>query len=69
MFSVSVIASALLIKKKRILNAESVSVFQYAADAQDKQWLAERQHMRATGGKMVRICVHILYVKLNVIDN
>lgn len=54
-------------KKKRILNAESVSVFQYAADAQDKQWLAERQHMRATGGKMVRICVHILYVKLNVI--
>ncbi|KAJ7984315.1 hypothetical protein DPEC_G00363480 [Dallia pectoralis] len=25
---------------------------QYAADAQDKHWLAERQHMRATGGKM-----------------
>ena len=29
---------------------------QYAADAQDKHWLAERQHMRATGGKMVRSC-------------
>ncbi|XP_077785612.1 deoxynucleotidyltransferase terminal-interacting protein 1 isoform X3 [Podarcis muralis] len=25
---------------------------QYAADAQDKHWLAEQQHMRATGGKM-----------------
>uniref|UniRef100_A0A8C7RK72 Deoxynucleotidyltransferase terminal-interacting protein 1 n=1 Tax=Oncorhynchus mykiss TaxID=8022 RepID=A0A8C7RK72_ONCMY len=29
-------------------------LFKYAADAQDKHWLAERQHMRATGGKMVR---------------
>lgn len=28
-------------------------MFQYAADAQDKHWLAEKQHMRATGGKMV----------------
>lgn len=35
-----------------------VCVFQYAADAQDKQWLAEKQHMRATGGKMVSLCVH-----------
>lgn len=26
---------------------------QYAADPQDKHWLAEQQHMRATGGKMV----------------
>ncbi|KAJ6655566.1 hypothetical protein lerEdw1_005037 [Lerista edwardsae] len=25
---------------------------QYAADPQDKHWLAEQQHMRATGGKM-----------------
>lgn len=32
----------------------SVCVYQYAADAKDKQWLAERHHMRATGGKMVR---------------
>ena len=31
-----------------------VCVRQYAADAKDKQWLAERHHMRATGGKMVR---------------
>lgn len=31
-----------------------VCVSQYAADAKDKQWLAERHHMRATGGKMVR---------------
>uniref|UniRef100_A0A3B4FVU1 Deoxynucleotidyltransferase terminal-interacting protein 1 n=1 Tax=Pundamilia nyererei TaxID=303518 RepID=A0A3B4FVU1_9CICH len=29
-------------------------LFKYAADAKDKQWLAERHHMRATGGKMVR---------------
>nr|DBA27803.1 TPA: hypothetical protein GDO54_008261 [Pyxicephalus adspersus] len=28
-------------------------LFKYAADAQDKQWLAEQQHMKATGGKMV----------------
>ncbi|XP_031444097.1 deoxynucleotidyltransferase terminal-interacting protein 1 isoform X2 [Phasianus colchicus] len=28
-------------------------LFKYAADPQDKQWLAEQQHMRATGGKMV----------------
>ncbi|KAJ7332286.1 hypothetical protein JRQ81_014466 [Phrynocephalus forsythii] len=27
-------------------------LFKYAADAQDKHWLAEQQHMRATGGKM-----------------
>lgn len=32
-----------------------VCVCQYAADAKDKQWLAERHHMRATGGKMVRM--------------
>ncbi|TRZ03695.1 hypothetical protein DNTS_026941, partial [Danionella cerebrum] len=30
-------------------------LFKYAADAQDKHWLSERQHMRATGGKMVRL--------------
>lgn len=41
-----------------------VCVFQYAADAQDKQWLAEKQHMRATGGKMVRVRVYIMYVKV-----
>ncbi|TSM36101.1 Deoxynucleotidyltransferase terminal-interacting protein 1 [Bagarius yarrelli] len=29
----------------------------YAADAQDKQWLAERQHMRATGGKMAYLLI------------
>lgn len=29
------------------------ALLQYAADPQDKQWLAEQQHMRATGGKMV----------------
>uniref|UniRef100_A0A8C4TRL0 Deoxynucleotidyltransferase terminal-interacting protein 1 n=1 Tax=Falco tinnunculus TaxID=100819 RepID=A0A8C4TRL0_FALTI len=28
-------------------------LFKYAADPQDKHWLAEQQHMRATGGKMV----------------
>ncbi|KAH0619358.1 hypothetical protein JD844_019403 [Phrynosoma platyrhinos] len=28
-------------------------MFKYAADPQDKHWLAEQQHMRATGGKMV----------------
>ncbi|XP_075033810.1 deoxynucleotidyltransferase terminal-interacting protein 1 [Mixophyes fleayi] len=28
-------------------------LFKYAADAQDKQWLTEHQHMKATGGKMV----------------
>ncbi|NWR81763.1 TDIF1 protein, partial [Centropus unirufus] len=27
-------------------------LFKYAADPQDKHWLAEQQHMRATGGKM-----------------
>ncbi|MEE6528213.1 hypothetical protein FKM82_030291 [Ascaphus truei] len=27
-------------------------LFKYAADPQDKQWLTEQQHMRATGGKM-----------------
>ncbi|XP_053309329.1 deoxynucleotidyltransferase terminal-interacting protein 1 [Spea bombifrons] len=27
-------------------------VFKYAADPQDKQWLTEQQHMKATGGKM-----------------
>ncbi|CAH2302439.1 deoxynucleotidyltransferase terminal-interacting 1 isoform X1 [Pelobates cultripes] len=27
-------------------------LFKYAADPQDKQWLTEKQHMRATGGKM-----------------
>lgn len=34
--------------------AETSVCLQYAADAKDKQWLAERHHMRATGGKMVR---------------
>ncbi|KAG8565508.1 hypothetical protein GDO81_012883 [Engystomops pustulosus] len=29
-------------------------LFKYAVDPQDKQWLTEKQHMRATGGKMVR---------------
>ncbi|XP_063816562.1 deoxynucleotidyltransferase terminal-interacting protein 1 isoform X2 [Pseudophryne corroboree] len=28
-------------------------LFKYAADAQDKQWLTEHLHMKATGGKMV----------------
>uniref|UniRef100_A0A8C6L8T1 Deoxynucleotidyltransferase terminal-interacting protein 1 n=1 Tax=Nothobranchius furzeri TaxID=105023 RepID=A0A8C6L8T1_NOTFU len=28
-------------------------LFKYAADSKDKQWLAERHHMRATGGKML----------------
>ncbi|KAI5109056.1 deoxynucleotidyltransferase terminal-interacting protein 1, partial [Silurus meridionalis] len=32
-------------------------LFKYAADAQDKQWLAERQHMRATGGKMAYLLI------------
>ncbi|NP_001083242.1 uncharacterized protein LOC398821 [Xenopus laevis] len=27
-------------------------LFKYAADPQDKQWLTEQQHMKATGGKM-----------------
>uniref|UniRef100_A0A4X1U096 Deoxynucleotidyltransferase terminal-interacting protein 1 n=1 Tax=Sus scrofa TaxID=9823 RepID=A0A4X1U096_PIG len=30
-------------------------LFKYAADPQDKHWLAEQHHMRATGGKMVSI--------------
>lgn len=38
-------------------------VSQYAADAQDKHWLSERQHMRATGGKMVRILRVCVYKK------
>lgn len=32
-------------------------VFKYAADSQDKQWLADRQHMRATGGKMAYLLI------------
>ncbi|XP_016413508.1 deoxynucleotidyltransferase terminal-interacting protein 1-like [Sinocyclocheilus rhinocerous] len=32
-------------------------VSQYAADAQDKHWLSERQHMRATGGKMAYLLI------------
>ncbi|GAA6219899.1 deoxynucleotidyltransferase terminal-interacting protein 1, partial [Lates japonicus] len=32
-------------------------VCQYAADAKDKQWLAERHHMRATGGKMAYLLI------------
>uniref|UniRef100_A0A674B8T8 Deoxynucleotidyltransferase terminal-interacting protein 1 n=1 Tax=Salmo trutta TaxID=8032 RepID=A0A674B8T8_SALTR len=32
-------------------------LFKYAADAQDKHWLAERQHMRATGGKMAYLLI------------
>uniref|UniRef100_A0A3Q4BEL2 Deoxynucleotidyltransferase terminal-interacting protein 1 n=1 Tax=Mola mola TaxID=94237 RepID=A0A3Q4BEL2_MOLML len=32
-------------------------LFKYAADAKDKQWLAERQHMRATGGKMAYLLI------------
>ncbi|MEE6528214.1 hypothetical protein FKM82_030291 [Ascaphus truei] len=34
-------------------------LFKYAADPQDKQWLTEQQHMRATGGKMVGVSVHL----------
>lgn len=30
-------------------------LFKYAADPQDKHWLADNQHMRATGGKMAYI--------------
>ncbi|CAL8401312.1 unnamed protein product [Arctogadus glacialis] len=33
------------------------ALFKYAADAQDKHWLAERQHMRATGGKMAYLLI------------
>ncbi|KAJ7413376.1 deoxynucleotidyltransferase terminal interacting protein 1 [Willisornis vidua] len=29
----------------------------YAADPQDKHWLAEQQHMRATGGKMAYLLI------------
>lgn len=32
-------------------------LFKYAADAQDKHWLAEGQHMRATGGKMAYLLI------------
>uniref|UniRef100_A0A8C5R8L4 Deoxynucleotidyltransferase terminal-interacting protein 1 n=1 Tax=Leptobrachium leishanense TaxID=445787 RepID=A0A8C5R8L4_9ANUR len=32
-------------------------LFKYAADPQDKQWLTEQQHMRATGGKMAYLVV------------
>uniref|UniRef100_A0A3B3REH8 Deoxynucleotidyltransferase terminal-interacting protein 1 n=1 Tax=Paramormyrops kingsleyae TaxID=1676925 RepID=A0A3B3REH8_9TELE len=32
-------------------------LFKYAADAQDKHWLAEKQHMRATGGKMAYLLI------------
>ncbi|XP_029075755.1 deoxynucleotidyltransferase terminal-interacting protein 1 [Monodon monoceros] len=30
---------------------------QYAADPQDKHWLAEQHHMRATGGKMAYLLI------------
>ncbi|OXB79302.1 UNVERIFIED_CONTAM: hypothetical protein H355_013223 [Colinus virginianus] len=36
----------------RANNQVLAALLQYAADPQDKQWLAEQQHMRATGGKM-----------------
>ncbi|KAM9860355.1 deoxynucleotidyltransferase terminal-interacting protein 1-like [Aulostomus maculatus] len=32
-------------------------LFKYAADAKDKQWLAEQHHMRATGGKMAYLLI------------
>lgn len=32
-------------------------LFKYAADSKDKQWLAERHHMRATGGKMAYLLI------------
>ncbi|XP_037108490.1 deoxynucleotidyltransferase terminal-interacting protein 1 isoform X3 [Syngnathus acus] len=32
-------------------------LFKYAADTRDKQWLAERHHMRATGGKMAYLLI------------
>lgn len=32
-------------------------LFKYAADAKDKQWLAEGHHMRATGGKMAYLLI------------
>ncbi|XP_053545733.1 deoxynucleotidyltransferase terminal-interacting protein 1 [Bombina bombina] len=32
-------------------------IFKYAADPQDKQWLTEQQHMRATGGKMAYLLI------------
>ncbi|KAK6479534.1 deoxynucleotidyltransferase terminal-interacting protein 1-like [Huso huso] len=32
-------------------------LFKYAADPQDKHWLADRQHMRATGGKMAYLLI------------
>ncbi|XP_020513638.1 deoxynucleotidyltransferase terminal-interacting protein 1 [Labrus bergylta] len=32
-------------------------LFKYAADAKDKQWLAERHHMKATGGKMAYLLI------------
>ncbi|XP_038226157.1 deoxynucleotidyltransferase terminal-interacting protein 1-like isoform X2 [Dermochelys coriacea] len=32
-------------------------LFKYAADPQDKHWLAEQQHMRATGGKMAYLLI------------
>lgn len=32
-------------------------LFKYAADPQDKQWLTEQQHMRATGGKMAYLLI------------
>lgn len=34
-------------------SARACALLQYAADPEDKHWLAEHQHMRATGGKMV----------------
>ncbi|XP_008319462.1 deoxynucleotidyltransferase terminal-interacting protein 1 [Cynoglossus semilaevis] len=32
-------------------------LFKYAADVKDKQWLAEKHHMRATGGKMAYLLI------------
>ncbi|XP_038960138.1 deoxynucleotidyltransferase terminal-interacting protein 1 isoform X1 [Rattus norvegicus] len=32
-------------------------LFKYAADPQDKHWLAEQHHMRATGGKMAYLLI------------
>ncbi|XP_030886026.1 deoxynucleotidyltransferase terminal-interacting protein 1-like [Leptonychotes weddellii] len=42
---------------ERMILGEVGKPFQYAADPQDKHWLAEQHHMRATGGKMAYLLI------------
>lgn len=43
-------------------------LFKYTVDPQDKQWLTEKQHMRATGGKMVYLLLEEDILDLSATD-